>query len=468
MAGAELRLVTDCYVSGGIALHWSNKIGATFFGAIFAIQSFVAPALADAEHEEQARLAEYIKLHPADYQSTYRYVLISTELRDYEAAIGALERLLMFNPNLSRARKELGFLYARLGAYELSAQHLRVALASGQLDAVQVAQIEAQLPDIEKRTQVNRLDVRMQVGLRAQSNANYFPSNGIFQLGGVGVGSAGRRQDDVNAFQLVQAAHDLDFENQRGDRLETRLTAYATEQFSLPQYSLAMFAGTIGPRFVIAPETYRGLSVRPYATGAASVLGGVNYLNAGGGGVSLRAEITPTIMFEPGVEWRAIYVNTGRNFNNGVAFSSLSTLATGDVLTGYVGGVFRLTNDIRLDGRFAYSRANTGFAPQSSDQIDVQAMLRLEVDPPLPLIGRKWTIAPYARFTQLTFDAANPLVNPLVARRDVAWTEGVLLDAPVTANFGFAGHLEFARNDSNLPNFKTHNVSVSFGPVAKF
>ena len=42
-------------------------------------------------------------------------------------AIGALERLLMFNPDLSRARKELGFLYARLGNWELAAQHLRAA-----------------------------------------------------------------------------------------------------------------------------------------------------------------------------------------------------------------------------------------------------------------------------------------------------------------------------------------------------
>ena len=33
---------------------------------------------------------------------------------------------------------------------------------------------------------------------------------------------------------------------------------------------------------------------------------------------------------------------------------------------------------------------------------------------------------------------------------------------------GFAGNLEFSRNDSNLPNYSTQNVSVSFGPTAKF
>jgi hypothetical protein len=46
--------------------------------------------------------------------------------------------------------------------------------------------------------------------------------------------------------------------------------------------------------------------------------------------------------------------------------------------------------------------------------------------------------------------------------------EGVMLDAPATATFGFAGNLEFMRNDSNISNFKMHNVAVSLGHTAKF
>ena len=119
------------------------RMGAMFAGALFATLALVAPASAeDDPRAEQARLAAHIQRNPTDYDATYRYVLLSTELRDYEAGIGALERVLMFNPNLARARKELGFLYARLGAYELAAQHLRKALTEGGLDAVQAAQIE--------------------------------------------------------------------------------------------------------------------------------------------------------------------------------------------------------------------------------------------------------------------------------------------------------------------------------------
>jgi hypothetical protein len=446
----------------------SRQISEAFLSALCIAFALSVPAVAQDGRVEQAALAAHVRLHPEDYDATYRYVVLSTELGDYEAGIGALERLLMFNPGLSRARKELGFLYARLGAWELAAQHLRAARAGGDLDAAQTAQIDAQLPDIEKRTSANRLSVRLHAGLRAQSNANYFPAANLFQVGGLGLASAGSRQGDVNAFQLVQAAHDYDFETQRGDRLETRLTGYATEQFRLPQYSVALFAGTIGPRFFIPQTLVSGLSVRPYLTGAVSMLGSNNYLNAGGAGASLRAEFGPDAWLEPGAEWRSLWVAPLGGAFGLQSAATLSTLASGATVTGYVSGSYLVFDGVRLDGRVAYSRANAGYAAQSSDQLDLQAMLRLEVDPPHPSIARRWTIAPYARFTHLAFDAPNPLVNPFVARRDSAWTYGVMLEAPANEIFGFAGNLEFARNDSNLPNFKTQNVSVSFGPTMKF
>ncbi len=441
---------------------------ASALGAFLIALGVTAPVSAQDARAEKDQLAGHIQLHPEDYEATFRFVRLTTELRDYEAGIGALERLLMFNPNLARARKELGFLYARLGAWELAAQHLKAAKAAGGLDAVQLAQIDAQLPDIEKRTQTSRLSVRMHVGLRAQSNANYFPANNLFQIGGIGLASNGGHKGDLNSFQLIQAAHEYDFGNQRGDRLETRVTAYATEQFNLPQYSVALFSGSIGPRLFVPQNMFHSLSVRPYLTGAVSMLGSSNYLNTGGVGASVRAEIGPDVWLEPGAEWRSLWVDPGRGGFGTATYATLSTLATGDVVTGYLSGSYRVIDGMRLDGRVGYSRANAGFAAQSSDQVDVQAMLRLEVDPPHPMIARRWTIAPYARFTNLAFDAANALVNPFVARRDAAWTYGMMLDAPVTDALGFAGNLDFMRNNSNLPNFRMHNVSVTFGPTAKF
>ena len=422
---------------------------------------------------EQSALATHIQLTPQDYESTFRYVNVSTELHDYEAAIGALERLLMFNPKLARAKMELGFLYARLGAWAPASEHLHAAL-EGDLNATQKAQVEAQLPEIEKQNQPNRLSVRIHTGLRSQSNANFFPANNLFQLGGIGVPAINAsRQGDVNAFQLIQASHDYDFENQSGDQMETRVTGYATEQFRLPQYSLTMFSASTGPRVFIPQNVMSSFSVRPYFSGVVSTLGSVNYINTGGAGVGFRGVLESGLSVEPGFEWRSLWVNRNYGLNGvspfgAVPYSTASTIASGDALTGYLSGSYPLTETITFEGRAAYSCANATYAPQSSDQVDLQSMLKIGVTPPHPSIGRYWTIAPYGRFTHLIFDAPNPLVNPLVARRDAAWSGGIMLDAPITNLFGFSGNLEFWRNYSNIQNFSAQNMSVTFGPTMKF
>jgi hypothetical protein len=413
---------------------------------------------------ELDRLAEEIRVHPTDYDKTYAFIRLASQLGYDEEAISALQRLLMFNPNLARARKELGYLYAKLGANGSAAMHMRQAMDSPDLDPNQKAQIEAQLPDIEKASETSRLYGNLQIGMRTQSNANYFPAGGLFGVGGVQTSSLLGRQGDTNTFELAQAAHDWDFAGSHGPTLETRGSAYSTQQFTLPQYNVALFSGSVGPRFEIAP----GLSVKPYVTGAVSIVGDINYANDGGGGITFRKDFGRDFMLEPGFEYRRLYVYDGGPWAWNWAAYTVATIATGDVYTGSLNASYRFNDMVWLEGRGAYSRANTILSSQSSDTIDFQAMLHFEFDPPLPEIPRRWTIAPYARFMQVAFDSPNFLVDPLRARRDDAWTFGVSLDAPIGPRWGFAGRLEFLRNDSNIPNFKMQDVSVVFGPVAKF
>ena len=403
---------------------------------------FAPLGLGGAETQSRAeldRLADEIRLHPTDYDKTYAFIRLASRLGYDEEAISALQRLLMFNPNLARARKELGYLYAKIGADRSAELQMRRALESPNLDSAQKAQIEAQLPDIEKASEDKRLYGSLQIGIRSQSNANYFPAGGLFGVGGVQTSALVGQRSDTNTFQLGQAALDWDFLGPRGPTLEMRGLIYATQQFSLPQYDVALFAGSIGPRFEIAP----GLSVKPYATGAASVLGDINYLNDGGGGITFRKDFGRGFVLEPGVEYRSLYVNDGGPSPWNWAAHTVSTLATGDVYTGSLNAFYRFSDTVKFEGRGAYSRASTILSSQSSDTIDLQAMLRFEIEPPLPEIPRRWTIAPYARFMQMAFDSPNFLVDPLYARRDDAWTYGVALDAPMGPQWGFTGHLEY-------------------------
>ena len=96
--------------------------------AVAALLSFgLAPAAAQEAGEEAQELqAEYDALFeqmfrdPADLDVTFRYAEVSALLGNFEAAVSALERMLLFNPDLPRGRLELGVLYFRLGSFALA------------------------------------------------------------------------------------------------------------------------------------------------------------------------------------------------------------------------------------------------------------------------------------------------------------------------------------------------------------
>src|SRR4028118_754138 len=64
------------------------------------------PGLAMASNlaTEQERLLQVTLAQPTNYDAAFDYVRVSIELRDYEAAIGTLERLLFYNVGLTRVR----------------------------------------------------------------------------------------------------------------------------------------------------------------------------------------------------------------------------------------------------------------------------------------------------------------------------------------------------------------------------
>jgi len=64
---------------------------------------------------------------PANIDITLRYVELAVELKNYETAIPALERILIFNPDLADVKLELGILYYRLKSYDSAREYLKNA-----------------------------------------------------------------------------------------------------------------------------------------------------------------------------------------------------------------------------------------------------------------------------------------------------------------------------------------------------
>src|SRR6202012_2463688 len=106
---------------------------------------------------EQEQLFQRMLHNPKDLQITFAYVKVATANGDYEAAIGALERVLFFQPGLARVKYELGTLYFRLRSYEMARRYFKEALESPDLDPITRDRAETALPDAEKQTQQSRL-----------------------------------------------------------------------------------------------------------------------------------------------------------------------------------------------------------------------------------------------------------------------------------------------------------------------
>ena len=258
------------------------------------------PGAQAATRADQQRLFAATQQAPTDYDLTLQYVRVSTELADYEAAIGALERLLFYNPDLTRAKVELGMLYFRLGSYENAARYFKDAAGAPDLDPVLRSRIEAYLPQAEKQLSPSRWTGYLQSGLRFQSNVSALPDTGLLQVLGSSVPMANSPQkSDWNGFALVTIGHDYDLQNQRGDTIETRFAGYGTKQFTLSQFDLGYMEASIGPRLGVTPDGWTSVTVKPYLVGNLSWIGGSQYLNSGGGGISLRVQPVPIFASSP-------------------------------------------------------------------------------------------------------------------------------------------------------------------------
>jgi hypothetical protein len=411
---------------------------------------------------EQQRLYEQMVRRPTDYAATFAFVKVATEHGDYEAAIGALERLLFYNPDQSLVKYELGTLYYRLGSYALAKRYFLEALATSDVDATTKARIEASLQTVDKQSQPSRFSGFAQTGLRYQTNASFAPSSNTVRFNGIdfGLPPTNGGKSDTNWFGLVGLSHDYDLEDQGGTVLETRFIGYLTQQFRLRDLDVGLFDVSFGPRLTFASEWIPGATIKPYVVGGSAWVDGTRYLSSGGAGLSLSIPTRWGATLEPSFEWRRVNYVTGNPV--------LAEFNSGDWFTVALGSTLPINDRLKLDARAYYRRGDASMNFQSFDQWGVEGALSYEFAPPLGSIAQNWTISPFARLIRTSFDASNPFIDPLTTNSVNEWVAGVTLDTPITATFGIATTIQYDRTYSPLPNYRQNNLSIMSGPTVRF
>lgn len=412
---------------------------------------------------QQALLERTIR-DPLDFEAAYDYVDVSVRLRDTEAAIGTLERLINYNPRLARARYELGSLYFQMGSFDAAAHYLRTANDSPTLDPAVRARVEALYPEALKQQDQSRWSVFLQGGLRYQTNASFIPAGGVLRLGGQDflLTPQARRRGDGSAFGLAQIGNDYDLQNQRGDVLETRAVVFGSKQFRAGEYDFGYVEASFGPRFGL-PELMQGASIKPYVVGQTAFLGGERapYLSSAGAGVTMRLPVAPGLTLEPGIEGRFLDVNSGDG-------PGASAFGSGGLIAGYLTASANLAPDIDLEARVIGVRSDANRTSQNFARGGAALAVSFQFAPPSDLIARKWRLSPFVSGAYTAFDRSNPGIDPFRARNDREANVGLILDAPLNAVLGLSALVQYDRVDSNLPNYRQRGFTVLGGPTARF
>jgi Tetratricopeptide repeat len=416
-------------------------------------------ASAQVSTPEQQQTLDRMRASPTDHENTFSYVRASIAARDYEAAIAALERILQFNPGLSRAQYELGVLYFRLGSFAKAVLHFETASADTSLDPAIRRRLDGFLPDARKELEQSRFSGIFQTGIRVSSNknGNVFSQNPLFNIG-----FPLRNSTGTSAFLMGEVNHIYDFQNQRGDRWETALAGYANQPFNNRDLNVGFFDISTGPRLALAPDILPGLTIRPYVTGSSSYVGGSSYGNSIGGGVSLRAPVTPFFALEFGLDGRRVEVNTPAGLFNRDIISS------GTLWTSSVGAQWSITDSMTFKGKAFIRRNNADGIGFDSNHTGLEASLKIDFDPPTDAIGFRWSMTPFIRYTSVAFRQTEIINANAIRRRDEQLRAGLQLDMPITRYLGFSGSFEHTQNLSNIRNYRSTGWSVMAGPTLRF
>ncbi|MFZ3237605.1 MAG: tetratricopeptide repeat protein [Stellaceae bacterium] len=464
---------------------WLATIFIHFCGVLFGASLYIAsPALAQpVSGSEQTRLEaqkealfQQMLRNPANLDATFAYADVSARLGDYEAAVSALERMLLFNPNLPRVQLELGALYFRMGSYDLAQDYFAKAAAGNPPPEVR-ARIAEYMAQIDKATSRHHLSGYIFFGGQYQSDANVAPGSPLIlsPIGAVLLNSQFVKQPSGSIFGSGSVLYSYDLEDQRRDTIDLTAVGYGNHYFnsSVSRLDLDLLEVTGGPRFNFPNGGLLGnvlASVKPYAIFDEVGLGEEQYFNAYGTGLEYDETVWNDMLVKTAFEFRQ------KNFTDAPDRPLSRGLNGSDKLVS-VSATKPVAANAALNLELDYLDQTTRLPYYTNSTYAVIGAYRVHYDAPLKatpypwetsfFIGRAWSI--YASpdpccntssDPETTFSAASQLTQ--------RWRFGLTQAVAVTPRMAVVLQLERDIVSSNLPIYAYTSNSVLLGPQIRF
>lgn len=380
------------------------------------------------------------------------------------AAIAALERVLLNNPDLANIRLELGLLYLRAGNAPLARNYLEDAINAP--DAPDVARVRAReaLANADVSMQRTRFSGSAQAGIRYQSNPNGSPGEISLVLpGGTPViidsdGLSISRDDDFSAYASVSGELAQSLGGQRRTSLVASGTLATQKFFDLDEIDSIYIGGEFGPRVLLGATNSPDGFIRPFVSVSHLDLGGSAYFTAYGGGLDISAEASLGVL----LSGRVAYLR--RDYSNSTIRPRAAD-QTGDYITASGTAFFQLsprTNaNIGLLAEFADTRAD--FWSRTSLGASVGLSHTVDLGP-----STRGILRTGAAYRRSDYDAVDPLVSLTELREEDRFEIYAAFEIPVSRNASIDMRVQQTWNDAALPNYDYNNTLASLGLRTRF
>ena len=425
---------------------------------------------------QKEQLFQQMFRDPANLDVTFAYADVSARLGDYEAAVSALERMLLFNPNLPRVQLEIGALYLKMGSYELARDYFDKALAANPPPEVK-ARVEQYLSEIEKSQSRHHLSGYVFFGGQYQSDANVAGSSQIltpvFPFP-VLLNTPFTKQGSGSVFGSGSLLYSYDLETQNRDTFEITGVGYLSHYFNsvVTRLDLSLLELTAGPRFNFpngGPLGEKLASLKPYMIGDEVGLGWNQYFAAGGLGIEYDQIVWNDLALKTAFEFRH------KDYTN-APDRPLSTGLNGNDKLLTLSAAKPITDNTVLNLEFDYLDQATELAFYTNTTYAVAGSYRIRYEDPTgftpyswesaPFVGRAWSY--YAAPDPCCNTSGNPLMPGISTQLTQRWRFGFTQTWPVADAVAIVAQLERDIISSNVPLYSYNNTSFLIGPQIRF
>lgn len=441
-------------------------LAGAFCAAVLTVPMAVAQISTETTRPQARELFNRLLGDAGNLDLNYQYAQSLIQEGSYEAAAGALERMLLLEDNPA-VRLELGVIYYRMGSYALATSYFDQVSQDPNAPGDVRAKATQYGNEARARLQRNRFSGSLTAGLRLQTNANEGTGNDRVVFGNVSVVRPDvlKPRKDGTLFGAGDIEHIFDMEDGLGTEWVSTGLAYSGWNSSLNDQDLALFEITTGPTMKPALTALPGLRVRPYLALGMSALDGEHYNTSYGPGIGFKYDPTAKLALSANYELRFIDtrnvagLTTANQFSGNEHVLRLAAIHELDSVSSLLGQVnFRAADTEREFFDFASFQA----------QVIYRRLYPVAEALRLPGSGERWTASFLIGYEGRSYDAADPAIDRTNSRSDNTLSLGATNRIPFANGWSVYQQVQYDWTSSNIKNYDSKNLSGILGVTRAF